>query len=290
MILAKFFFTVLVALFLSASLKVPAQEKFTVDAGNDLHFCDTGTEINAHVSIENGVEPYQYAWEYSIKIGRLTFTASDFLSDSTLLSPIIKDPVWSFSSGPAKFILNVTDANGNKAKDSLNISGTMCIQLLGYVVKEINKGDSVWLDAGVPSGSIDRLYWYPSYGLTNSDSAATWCKPEVNTDYFVVAVDTFGCTCSQFSTEIRVNQTNSLEIQASEKAIKQYQQGTKIIFSNPERREAIIAVFTSEGKLVQKCNVYDDRIDLHGILSKTGLYLVNISLNGKTETCKFLKQ
>jgi len=285
----KFIFMVLLALSLSASLKVRAQEKFTVDVGNDLHFCGEATELNVQVTIKNGVEPYRYAWEYYLKIGRQTLTASDILNDTTLLSPLIKEHVWSFSEEPEKFILNVTDANGNKAKDSLYLSGTMCLQLLGYVVKEINKGDSVWLDAGVLWGSIERKYWLPAYGLSNPDSSATWCKPEVNTDYYIVSVDTFGCSCAQFSTEIRVNQINYIEVRASGKAVKPYQQGTKVIFSNPERREALVTVFTIEGKLLQQCNVNDDRIELNGVLTKTGLYLVNISLNGKTETCKFLK-
>ena len=34
------------------------------------------------------------------------------------------------------------------------------------------------------------FYWEPAYGLTYPDSSAAWCKPEFNTSYSLVQIDT----------------------------------------------------------------------------------------------------
>lgn len=278
------------SLFISSH--VHAQGKFSVDAGNDLHFCTEGQEnnflLNAQVNIQNGVAPYQYAWECKVDLIVMHFTASDILNDSTLLYPTIKEPVSSFNEEKTKFILNVTDANGNKAMDSILVGFTRCSYVLGYIVKEINKGDSIWLDAGSPHGSIKQLYWEPSYGLSNPDSSATWCNPEVNAGYSVVAVDTFGCTCTNYSTEIRIKTPNSKSELNLAKDIKPIQKSSAVVFRNVEKSEASIAIFSSDGKLVHQCIVKDDHIDLSGLLTKKGIYIVKVSLGNEVEVCKFL--
>jgi hypothetical protein len=187
--------------------------QLTIDAGKDTTYC---TDINVipmglNVSVKNGIEPYTFAWECNvIPYGILSpLTASDILNDTTLLSPTINNGIW-LSTDKITFILNVTDHNGNSAKDSIHVGFSNYACVLGYQVIEISKGDSIWFDAGTPSGDILAYHWEPAYGLSNPDSSATWCKPKVTTNYYLARVDKFGCICSCHAYEIRVSQSLNL--------------------------------------------------------------------------------
>ncbi|GEM_PF-1706875 len=186
----------------------PGFSQITVDAGKDTTYC-TGLcpdtmYLGTNISIINGVEPYSYRWECKVELSpTLIFTASDYLNDTTIATPYFKD--WLTDTEKIKFVVYVTDNEGNSAMDSINIGFSGCGCITGTIVVEINKGDSVWLDAGNElHGKYKKCFWEPKYGLTHPDSSATWCKPEVKTSYSLVQVDTFGCTCSCPIYEIRI--------------------------------------------------------------------------------------
>ncbi|MCF6332824.1 MAG: T9SS type A sorting domain-containing protein [Draconibacterium sp.] len=194
----------------------PCLSQMTVDAGKDTTYC-TGLNIGTlflgkNATIINGVEPYSYKWECKVELSpTLIFTASNFLNDTTIATPYFKDWITDMEPEKINFFVSVTDSLGNYAKDSINIGFSGCVCLTGTIVIYINKGDSVWLDAsGGSYGKYEKFFWEPEYGLTNPDSSATWCKPEVETSYSLVQIDTFGCTCTCPVYEIRVNTTDSL--------------------------------------------------------------------------------
>jgi hypothetical protein len=188
---------------------VSAQLK--VDAGNDTTYCagfwpDT-MYLGNNLFIENGTEPFSYRWECRFELTpNLIFSASDFLNDTTSANPYFTD--WLTLPNRFRFTLHITDAENNTAKDSITVGFSGCGCPTGYQVIHLNKGDSVWLDAGIPSGNIEKTYWEPSYGLSNPDSSATWCKPDSTMNYSIVSIDTFGCVCSCHAYEIRVNEDN----------------------------------------------------------------------------------
>ncbi len=264
-----------------------------VDAGNDTTFC-TGPNtdsliIGANVKIENGVEPYTIAWECEVNSILGLETASDILNDSTLISPTIINGCWVYTNG-VKFTINVTDSVGNYAKDSINVGFSGCGCVLGYQVIFLNKGDSTWLDAGIPGGRFTAFYWEPSDGLTDPGSASTWCKPDTTTDYFIVSVDTFGCTCSCHSYEIRIITTNSEDFELHSKGnINPCQKGTKVYFNNAMNLEALISLFSLDGKLLHESSTFNDNFEVSRLLHKRGIYIVKISIGGNIGICKFLK-
>jgi hypothetical protein len=192
---------------------LPLNAQLKVDAGNDTTFCSgfgqTDTLfLGSGLKIENGAPPYSYRWETKLELTpNLIFTASDFLNDTTSANPYFKD--WLALPNRIRFTVQVTDAENNTAKDSITVGFSGCGCPTGYQVIHLNKGDSVWLDAGIPSDNIEKIYWEPAYGLSNPDSSATWCKPDSTMNYSIVSVDTFGCICSCHAYEIRVNDTNS---------------------------------------------------------------------------------
>lgn len=187
--------------------------KLKLDAGNDTTYCagfwpDT-MYLGENLVIENGTEPFSYRWECRFELtSTLIFSASDFLNDTTSANPYFKD--WLTLPNRFRFTIYVTDAENKSAKDSITVGFSGCACYTGYQVIHLNKGDSVWLDAGIPSDNTEKIYWEPSYGLSNPDSSATWCKPDSTMNYSIVSVNTFGCICSCHAYEIRVNEdTNS---------------------------------------------------------------------------------
>jgi hypothetical protein len=244
------------------------------------------------VNIKNGIEPYSYAWSCEIVPFGIyeKQTASDILNDTTLISPTITKAVW-FYTKEIKFKLTVFDKSGLFVLDSVNVRFSTCGCLLGYQVVELNKGDSTLLDAGKPTGKITKLYWEPGYGLTNPDSSATWCKPDSSMNYFIVSIDTFGCSCSCHAYEIRVITTNSPKLPiSSNSSLCPYQLGSKIYYNNIMNKEVQILVFSISGILLYSIKTVEDNIDLANVLNKSGLYVVTLTYNGNYESCKFLKE
>jgi hypothetical protein len=202
----------LFAVFLMISMVSYAQ--LSVDAGKDTTYCVSAwfkpMILGADVQVENGTPPYTFAWEYYQKISdKFIVTASDYLNDTSLQSPLII----SYLSWPEwrKFILHVTDANGNYAKDSIYIRLSLFVYLTGGGQERfyIEKGDSILLrfpNSGV-GGGIEPLtyYWQPKTYLSDPDSVVTWCKPDSSVQYEAFAIDSCGCVSeSVMAYDIRI--------------------------------------------------------------------------------------
>jgi hypothetical protein len=275
-------------------ITLSSQGQLFIDAGNDTVYCtDPYTDtliLGENVKIKTGVEPYTIAWECDVNtyIGRKT--ASDLLNDSTLVSPIFKYGVWVYVN-KVKFILNVTDHEGKVARDTVNIFFSKCGCTLGYDVINLTKGDSVWIDAEPysPGGSVAAYYWEPSYGLSDPDSAATWCKPDVTTDYYIVTVDTFGCHCSCHALEIRVTATGTNDLELNQKTNMNLKQvGNSIFFNNNLNNEAYISLFSLNGKLLHESCITGNRFDLSNLMPGKGIYIIKVLIGNNTAICKFL--
>jgi hypothetical protein len=170
------------------------------------------------------------------------------------------------------------------------VSFSSCAWILGYQVIELVQGDSIFLNAGTPTGRIAALYWEPFDGLSTPRSSTTWCKPTVTTRYNIVMVDTSGCICSNLVYEIQVNPTSSEVIQSiDESTIRPFQKGQKVYFNNRKNQEASVSVFTLEGKLLLQCTTTNDSFEISPDLAKKGTYIVKISLEGKVGVCKYFK-
>lgn len=195
----------------------------SVDAGKDTVFCsglypDTMV-LGTDIKLNNGVPPYTYAWECQYKpTEKLSYSASDILSDTTIATPYFTN--LPLDHDKLKFFLHVTDNAGNSATDSITVGFSGCGCYTGIIVIQLNKGDSVLLDAGSPIEKFVDYYWKPSTGLNTPDSSATWCKPDSTITYNLVKVDSFGCVCSCPTYEIRVTDTiQPLNVDAGEDLI-----------------------------------------------------------------------
>ena len=262
--------------------------KLTVDLGKDTVFCagfypDT-MRMRDNIIIENGTEPYTYAWECTKRLTHATvLTASDYLSDTTILNPYFKN--WDTGSDIdwVKFYLHVTDSTGAYGMDSINIGFSGCICPLGYDVIEIHKGDSILLDAGGPYGKYVKFYWVPAYGLSDPDSSVTWCRPEVSTSYLLAKIDSIGCTCTCHRYDIWVLPASVDESDLGHNNQPEiFQAGTKVYFSNPLHKEAGITLYSADGRAFRSFKTTGNHFDISGVVKTKGIYPVTIKLEGHT--------
>jgi hypothetical protein len=268
--------------------------QLVVDIGKDTTYCsDPNTSVitmGLKVNVIDGIEPYTFAWECNvIPFGILSpLTANDILNDSTLNSPSIINSIWNYTENKIKFILHVVDYLGNRAKDSIYIDFSKCASTLGYRVIDINKGDSVLLDAGTTQGNIAKYFWEPNYGLSNPDSSATWCKPEVKTDYFLTTIDTIGCQCSNHEYEIRINTTNTDVKLNPQSKINPFQKGSRVFYNNKCNQEALITFFSLDGEFLHQFITNTDNIEVPRQFPRCRIYIIKISINGSIGVCKYL--
>lgn len=189
-------------------------ECLIVDAGKDTTYC-TAQNINSLIlgttsKIANGKPPFKYAWECTYRLSdKLIFSASDFLNDTSLQSPVFKDiPV---DQDWLKFTLTVTDSENNFAMDSLFVRFSRFAYLTGGGQSRfyIEKGDSILLtfpNSGI-GGGIEPLsyYWRPKTFLSDPNSLVTWCKPDSSIQYEAFAIDSCGCVSGfEMAYDIRV--------------------------------------------------------------------------------------
>jgi hypothetical protein len=246
----------IVLFLISFLISMSTYSQFKVDAGKDTTFC-TGQNIHSLIlgttaKIENGFPPYSIVWECKIpKGGYSFFTASDLLSDTTILSPyFLYNPnhvEW------IKFILHVTDSENKYAKDSIFIRFSKFGYLTGGGQTRfyIEKGDSILLNfnnTGIGGGISPLTYhWSPKTYLSNPDSVITWCKPDSSIQYEVVAIDSCGCiSYPELAYDIRVLSKNPSH---------EYQ----TVYSNR------IALFENSGKQIKALRIDSVKVDADSV-------------------------
>jgi len=252
-------------LFYSFSFSICSFGQLIVDAGKDTTYCIGQYAHTMYLGdlaiIKNGVEPYSISWECNVELSEhLTYMAKEFLNDTTLLSPLIIDhiswPEW------IKFIIHVRDRQNNYARDSINVRFSTYYFSLGYIVEQVEKGDSVLFKFSSIGGGIEplRFHWQPTIGLSNPDSLVTWCKTDSLTkfrnEYQIVAIDSCGCiSAPNLMYEIRVIQTGLNELKEDKADLLHIkQEGATIYFHNPIKQKAHIALYTINGML---CHSFD---------------------------------
>lgn len=279
------------------ALSVRSYAQLTVNVGKDTTYCSNLTTIKIpmglKVNVQNGVEPYTYAWDCKIvPYGILApLTASDILNDSTLMSPTFKRDVGAYVD-QLKLKLQVTDHAGNTATDSMNVRFSKFTYLTGYIVVEINKGDSTRFKFSSVVGGIEPLkyQWQPGKGLTHPDSLVTWAKPEVSTQYNIIVTDSCGCVSEPtLAYDVRVIPTAVKEIQQKkENALNIRQKGKYIYFNNPLKKEAHLTFYSINGDVKYESSVFVDYFSTDRLPAFKGIYLVKITVDSITSTGKFI--
>ncbi len=140
--------------------------------------------------VMSGVAPYTFTWSCSYNTPSSSYTASDFLDDTTIANPTILSP----SDSTLTFHLLVEDGAGSICRDSVTILFSIWGANLMTKYAGIDPGDSVRLYTSLFGGIPPISYkWTPTTGLSDPNDLNTWAKPDTNTLYTLTATDSVGC-------------------------------------------------------------------------------------------------
>ena len=241
----------------------------TADAGSDVIICgdwngmDT-VQLGGNPTAIGGTPPYTYIWETTWQVGTWTYTASDFLDDTTSANPTV------ISAGEElKFNLTVIDSESNVCKDSVNVRFSIFGTHLGTLTFEIQQGDSVFLFGfhnvlgGIPPV---KYLWRPNHGLSDSTSLSFWAKPDSSVAYYLTATDSAGCSATGYP----VYYVNVLPVSINDQDIGQLVK----VFPNPSTDQITIRFnvkkpetksvefYNNQGQLIHRLRTNEETIKL----------------------------
>jgi len=271
-----------------------------VKIGNDTTFCagniEEGIQLASHLTIANGVAPYQYCWSISKPYEYFPerfFYASSMLNDTTLANPVFLTQYINDPQSWTTFILHVEDNIGNIAKDSINIRfSEFMASIPEPSVFFINKGDSIFFDiSDVDYGGIlpyASYEWIPKEGVSDPHSPKTWLKPDTKTHYICIATDSVGCNGSMGSGYLIILKSET-SIQTGVRKNIIYQNNGTIFFDNPDNKNVKFSFYDLSGKLVHEgittANQYNPYLTGLGVV-----LLCKININNRQETIKYFIQ
>ena len=280
--------------FLFASVVLKAQ--FSIDCGRDTFFCvglypDTTFYIGTQVKLMSGLAPYQYSWTCDpIKVtSTITFTASNYLNDTSIANPYIKD--CGIVNKPWCFYLTVKDNNNNIASDSILVQCSSFTYTTHEYSFSLNKGDSVQFfnDIFVGGGITPiKYYWTPSIWLDDSTQIDTWCKPQESTDYYQYIIDSVGCKSqANRAYNVYIMPTSIINNIGKNKNILNFrQQGKRLFFNNPLHKLTQITFYSIDGKRIHKGETNGSFFDFSCLRNKGSIIICVLSQEGVIGTLK----
>ena len=261
--------------------------QLVADAGEDFNYCggSDSTQLGGFPAASGGVEPYTYFWEYNYKriyndrIPEITLalTISDFLNDSVAANPYLD--CCPYPNATVTFILTVTDANSNIARDSVDVT----MSAIGFVTAvfyrpTIDPGDSVILrPANIINGIPPISYhWTPETGISDPYTRNPYASPKTTTWYYCTAIDSIGCTVED-EMEVVVRGTGVFApLNADYKPIvypNPIEPGSVIRFSNPEEEKLSIEVINETGQVVPNDSFQSGTYYIGQKIHQDGLFL-----------------
>ncbi len=286
----------LIIVILFPIIPVKAQNNtFTVDCGRDTTFCvgtyrcGTCYYIGSRIKLTNGVPPYQYIWDCKPRkvTSKLTFTASDYLNDTTVINPYLKD--FGVQNKPWRFYLKVRDSNNNVSIDSVDIQCSTFIFSTYEINLTLNDGDSiqfhndVFVGGGIPPV---KYYWTPGIGLDDSTRIDAWCKPQKTTSYRQYIIDCAGCKSDpNLGINVKVIPTSVENKINDNRKLCLYQIGRKLFFDNPQRRVVTISFYAIDGKLLLTAQLQDSFYSIPRF-NGGGVIICIVEIDKRKETIK----
>ncbi len=261
-----------------------ASAQCQADAGSDTVLCIgiglASYHLGGNQTASGGVAPYQFTWSCSYTIGTITYTASDFLDDTTAANPQLID----HNANSLTFFLSVTDSLGSTCMDTVKIRFCQYTYSLDDKQVSISQGDSAQLYPGVANGCQPLQYqWSPNYNISDPSIPNPTVWPDTTTFYYLTVTDSAACQSVTDTFKVYVNTLGIAE--EKERRIKVYPNpASSFIQVEMEEGEALeFQVYSIHGQQMPKS--YQ-----RGVLNleayPPGFYLIRFS-NGQMQ--KFIK-
>ena len=255
------------------------------DAGPDTILCSTDPNVLNHTlggspAASGGVGGYTYLWEMTWNLpGGFTWTASDFLDDTTSANP-------QFTSHPEHgmvFYLTVTDSVGTQCTDSVTIGYSNWNWTLVYHISFLNQGDSTQLQVNAGGGIPPYTYsWSPTNGLDDPTVLHPWAKPNVTTIYTITITDSIGCQASS-NHDVIIYPTSVHEYAQALPELLVYPQPMveqTNLDLKPEWVGGKLLIYDVQGRQIAEKLVESTRIPLtKSDLPKSGIYYFGVRAN-----------
>jgi len=266
------------------------------DAGENAALCthwglDTFYLGGAPTAV-GGIPPYTYKWTCMNSNIWFTYTASDYLDDTTSANPTVT----SISDNPLTFHLEVMDSIGATCTDSIIVQFSIFVITLDVKHAHYQQGDSARLYTSVGEGIPPLTYlWSPPTALTDPTDVHTWTKSDTSITYSLFVTDSAGCQIGD-AFFVYVEPTSISEVSKS--------LYTSLLTPNPLTDVAVLSVVPFEsidnyegyiydltGRLRKKVSIPQNGVEINRSEFEAGIYFYQILDSGKViSQCKFVVQ
>ncbi|TAG54943.1 MAG: hypothetical protein EAZ27_07985 [Cytophagales bacterium] len=267
-----------------------------INLGKDTTFCSSlvNPQIGTKLTITGGSLNVFYTWSCKYILGNRTYTASNFLNNTTVASPIVSNLP---SNEWLKFILTVFQ-NSNIYKDSINIRVSQFAYTTGFITRYLSFGDSIELNSTQIGGGITPLKflkWEPSTGIKKPFSNPAFYKQvltpfgqSLQIDAYVT--DSVGCEGSNMAYEIRFQNPSSLnDIELSKTEI--FIRNGELNFTNENQENVSVSIYKTSGEKVLSLNTDKSKVSINALkadLNEVLICYLYFNTSKKNKTIKFL--
>jgi hypothetical protein len=251
-----------------------------IDAGADKYICmnstgfQLGSSIGGNPTIISGVPPFEIKWETQQFIGSSTFTASDFLNDTTSSNPLFID----LGFPPMTFYITVKDSLNQIATDTIVVNWSSYDLIPEPNIQYITSGDTTTIMQNVWGGVPPLSYsWSPNYNISDTSSSMPSVWPAQSTTYQCTITDAVGCVNNEILNYATVNVWPVNTMQAPIEDLKIYPNPTQdwLIIELKENEIKNIKITDMSGKIVlQQYDLINNQLNISHLTS--GIYVLTV--------------
>ena len=298
LIMKKLLLISVFAVFSTGLLRAQTDSTLTVDCGENIVICpgdfyalitsyaldeDLKNEnldtlfIGRNVKVAGGVEPYTYTWSCNAQPwynGSFSLNANDFLNDITSANPyIIYEPL----ENVTVFRLQVTDAEGNVAVDSLTLyrETFTCVMEYPYLTSSGNPVYITGNDLGMSS-----LYPMTHFAVFKGDTIDLPASFEFqrNDSITIFSIDSVGCKVEPATIHYRNIWFTSIDESIINDNVVKLVANT-LYFNDASEKQ--IRIYSTNGQLLYSKNTTDTRLDIP-LLKNTNHCVCSVIVNNKS--------
>ncbi len=137
---------------------------------------------------------------------------------------------------------------------------------------------------GIP---LLKYYWTPVNGVLDSSEITTWFKPDSSINYYQYIIDSAGCR-SENNLALSINIIRTFIENLNSKITGFHQEGSKLVFDNPQNELAEISIYTLDGKRIYESETKGSYIEIGNSLPQNGIYVYTLKIQNDFESGKFI--